>query len=449
MRLSRVRRPANLLFVGSLVLGGLIIAIGALAIQTSQVIERSSNAILAENVSSLKAAEELQIALLDQKGLAGSYLLEGDERWLQLLEDKRERFDEWLERAGDVARTEHEQATLQRISRLYQEYDRQRYRVIALTQQGQRLAAQQLLLGRVRELVDQLYEACEELLFYNEQLIAESQAQSARKLVWLQTALWSSICVAVLLGFLGGWVLSRGMAHRLVTSEKLASLGQMAGFVAHEVRNPLTAINLRLQSLQHDLGASAAAQEDVQVIRAEIDRLERLARDFLDLAKLPEPQRRPMALNQVVLDVLQVLAPSFKEQAVVVRTNLGDPSPSILADAGQIKQVLLNLLLNALRAMPSGGTVTVVTSGPDGLRGRIRQAEVSIRDTGGGISPELRGRIFEPFATANEAGTGLGLAIAKKIVEQHQGTITLKMHDGAGTEVTVRVPLAANGAGVA
>jgi len=420
--------------VGSVSLGLLIVAIGLLAVQMSHTVARSSQAILTENVSSLKAAEELEIALLDQKGLVSSYLVNGDAQWLKLLEEKRSKFEEWFTRAKQVALTEHEQRILDRIRSLYQEYDQLRYHVIQLAQDGEARAAEQLLFQRGRELAERLYEACEELLFFNEQLIAESQQASGRRLIWFQTMLWGSVATAILLGVLGGWLIARSMTRRLVQSEKLASLGHMAGLVAHEVRNPLTAIKMRIHALQDELEASHASQDHVAVIRQEIERLERMVQNFLDLARLPEPRLRPLAVSDVIARALEVVKPTLEEQAIQIRTSVPDDLPLVQGDAEQLEQVLLNLFLNAIQAMPEGGVIDVGASWADGA------LEVSVSDTGAGIPKASRTNLFEPFFTTKANGIGLGLSLAKKVVEQHRGSIALKDRPGGGTTVAIRLP---------
>lgn len=419
---------------GSLILGTLIVAVGLLAVQMSATMERSSRAILTENVSSLKAAEELELALLDQKGIVSSYLLDGGEQWLALLEEKRRRFDEWLLKAKEVGFTDQERRILQRIGALYPQYDGLRYQVIQLHQGGRSLEAKQLLLHGVKDLMDRLYEACEELLFVNEQLIAESQRQSQQKLAWLRTVLWSGIAIAILLGLLGGWVLSQGMTRRLLQSEKLATLGHMAGLVAHEVRNPLTAIKMRIHALEDELEASHAGQDHVAVIRQEIERLERMVQNFLDLARLPEPCLRPLAVNDVITRALDVVKPTLEDQAIQVRTSVPDGLPLVQGDAEQLEQVLLNVLLNAMQAMPDGGVIDIGTSWVDGA------LEVSVSDTGPGIPKASRANLFEPFFTTKANGIGLGLSLAKKVVEQHRGSIALKDRPGVGTTVAIRLP---------
>ncbi len=424
---------------GSLLLGVLVMAIGLLAIEISRTMAQSSRAILSENVSSLKAAEELEIALLDQKGIATNYLLDGDAQWLEILEAKRQKFSEWFTRATEVAQTEPEQHILSRIGELYREEDRLRYEAILLDQQGKSAEAQRLLY-HTRQLVDALYDTCEELLFVNEQLIAESMARSQRKVAWLHAVLWGSIVAAILLGLVGGWLVSLAVTKRLAQSEKLATLGEMAGLVAHEVRNPLTAISLRVHSLQDEGPLSASGREDLEVIRQEIERLERIVRNFLDLVKLPQPRLQPIAINEAVGQALLLLRPTLERRAVQVHTQLTEVLPPILADPEQLKQVLLNLLLNSAQAMPEGGTIGIATALEQGRASSGTHVTLSISDTGSGIAPEVREKIFEPFFTTRANGTGLGLSLAKKIIELHQGGIAVREDHGPGTTVTIHLP---------
>jgi len=288
--------------------------------------------------------------------------------------------------------------------------------------------------------VEQLYEACEELLFFNEQLIAESQKKSQEKLAWLQMVLWSSIAVAIFLGLLGGWMVARGMTKRLVQSEKLASLGHMAGLVAHEVRNPLTAIKMRVHSLHEELAASVSSQDDVAVIRQEIERLERIVQNFLDLVRLPEPNIQPLSLHEVVKRAVELLKPNCEEHAIRVTINWPETLPNVQGDAEQLEQVFLNLLLNAIQVMPEGGAIDIAGSWIKGRTETDGSIEVAVNDTGPGIPKELREKIFDPFFTTKANGIGLGLSLAKKVVEQHRGMIEVQDRNGSGTAVVIRLP---------
>ncbi len=436
---------------GVFIVGTLVVAVGALATQMSHTTQHAFKTVIAENMPSLIAGPELEVALLNQKGLVSSYLLSGDQRWLQLLEERRRSFDEWLGKAQAVSFTTHEQDIMQRLRSRYQEYDRLRYNAIALYQQGESTTAQQLLLGRGNELMNQLYEDLEELVSFNEQQITDSDAQATKKLEWFNMALWSTIASAILLGLAGGWVIWKGVTRRLVQSEKLASLGQLAGMVAHEVRNPLTAIKMRLHAFQEELVNLPSTLEDVEVIQEEVERLERIVKNFLSFAKLPEPIAQPVSINDILTRTLSVVKPTLEAHGIRLETRFAEPPPTAQADATQLQQVFLNLFMNSLQAMPQGGTLQVATT-----RTQHPQAphphghvEIAIRDTGPGIPASLRRRVFDPFFTTKSDGIGLGLSLAKRIVDAHKGSIALQDGSGWGGAIVIRLPSAEVGTAVA
>ncbi len=428
-------------FIWSTVMGVLTVAIGLFAIATGRAMLEASHANLVENVSSLKYAEELEITLLDQKGYVSSYLLDGDPDWLAKLEEKKQTFEHWLDKAKAVGFTEREQVVIRQIRVLYNQFDQRRKKVIALGRQGRVPEAAQLLLRGGPNLMEELYQLCEELLFINEGLIAASERSNEHKLAWLEGVVWGSNVIAVLLGLLGGWLVARSVTQRLVQSEKLAALGQMAGLVAHEVRNPLTAINMRVHSLHEEAALSSSAQDDVRVIREEIERLERIVQSFLKLARLPQPRLQLVDIREPIERAVVVLRPIFERQGTRLEQSLVVPSPQVRVDAEQIQQVLVNLLLNATQAMPDGGTLRITTECV-GDRWR-QQLQLLIEDSGLGIAPSLRRQLFDPFVTTKADGVGLGLSLAKRIIETHGGLITLANRRQGGTTVRIVLPLEA------
>ncbi len=430
------------MLIGSLAIGLLITATAWLALETTRTIQQSTRVILAENVSSLKASEELEIALLDQKGIVSNYLLDGDERRLAPLEEKRRTFEEWFTRARQVAFTEREQQVLERIRSLYQEYDRLRSQVITLHQTGHPFEARQLLLNDLKRLMDQLHQACEELLYVNEQLIIQSQQRSEHHVHWMQWVVWGGIAAAMVLGLLGGGLFARGVTRRLVRAEQLATLGEMAGLVAHEVRNPLTAIKMRAHALEEEAAYPGVGQDDLRVIRQEVERLERIVQNCLDLAKLPEPRLMPVQLNDVIATSLRVVQPALQQQAIQVEARLDRSLPTVQGDAEQLQQVFLNLMRNAAQAMRERGVIRIATRPVAVARADGGQVEVIISDTGPGIPDALRRKVFDPFFTTKADGIGLGLALAKKIVDQHHGSIAFARGEDVGATVAIRLPAA-------
>src|SRR5262245_49598748 len=218
-------------------------------------------------------------------------------------------------------------------------------------------------------------------------------------------------------------------------AERLAAVGRLAAGVAHEVRNPLTSIKLLIQTSRRDPAAGGLSDEDLDLIEQEIQRLERSVRTFLDYARPPKLERTACDLARLVRGTLGLVRGRAESQHVQLRFSEPEPPPVIDADAGQVQQVLVNLTLNALDAMPHGGTLTIgVTAGPE-------TAEITVTDTGPGVAADVLPRLFEPFATNKETGLGLGLVVSKRIVEDHGGTITARDRPGGGACFAVRLPV--------
>ncbi|WP_161967775.1 sensor histidine kinase [Fimbriiglobus ruber] len=207
-------------------------------------------------------------------------------------------------------------------------------------------------------------------------------------------------------------------------AERLAAVGQLAAGVAHEVRNPLTSVILLIETSRKDPAAGGLTGEDLDLIEQELHRIESSLQIFLDYARPPSLERKPCDLTAVVRDALALVRGRLDLNRVRVVFD-APPGPVVLdADREQLRQVVLNLALNALDVMPAGGTLTVAVRPPaEAVEGESPAAEIEVRDTGTGISPEILPRLFEPFATGKETGLGLGLVVSRRIVEDHGGTL--------------------------
>jgi signal transduction histidine kinase len=205
--------------------------------------------------------------------------------------------------------------------------------------------------------------------------------------------------------------------EQLLQAERLTSLGELASGVVHEVRNPLAAIKGAVEIVGDELAPDSPRREFAAIAKREIERLNRIVEDFLNFARPAQPVAAQIDANELARAVL----PLIEQRAAVQQVKIVEefaPAPTIVsADAGQIKQILLNLALNALQAMPEGGALTlrVKTSGV-----------IEVEDTGGGIAPALAARIFDPFFTTKDKGTGLGLSIAYKIAQQNGGQLSFE-----------------------
>lgn len=426
---------------GFLVMAILSIFVGYFAFVTTNNLQKVSRAIMKENVSSLKAAEELELALLNQKGLVSSYFLDGNPNWLKILEDKKKDFDAWFKKAQEVALTENEKVILQDTLVLYKSYDKQRNRAIRLYQAGNVAEAKNILLNDMKTSIDNLYHKCEDLILANEALIAKAEVSSQGNLFRMTSLIWATIIITLLLGAFMGFFIARKINEQLVRSAKMASLGQLSATIAHEIRNPLTSIKMRLYSLEEELKSKHNTKDDMNVITEEINRMEKTVKNFLDFARLPEPNLEKCNLNQILENTISLVLPKANSQNIQIQKRFDTLSPRLEVDKEQMRQVFLNIMLNAIEAMPNGGTLEIATTKNQDKKLK-NISEIKIRDTGVGISGDFKKRLFEPFFTTKTEGTGLGLFIASRIIQMHKGTIEIDSQPQQGTTVTVKLPIA-------
>lgn len=227
----------------------------------------------------------------------------------------------------------------------------------------------------------------------------------------------------------------RRRGQQMLRVEQMMAVGQVAAGVAHELRNPLTSIKGLVQVNLRERSYQGLPADDLAVIDHEIRRMERTLQTFLDFARPPQPDRRRLDLVCVVERVLALVSGRARKQQVVVRL-LGAAAPrSVEADQDQLQQLLLNLVLNALDALPHGGTVEVDLRPP-----RDRHVEVHVRDTGPGIAPHILPRVFETFVSSKETGVGLGLPVSRRIAEDHGGGLSAFNLPEGGACFVLRLP---------
>lgn len=228
----------------------------------------------------------------------------------------------------------------------------------------------------------------------------------------------------------------RELDRQMFQMENMATLGELAMGVAHEIGNPLAGMKAVAQSLQYEDDLPADAREALRRLEAEIDRLGDFLRGFHGFAAPQRARPVPCCLRDIVEDILFWIRKEAVSHDVVLGLSI-DEHLSVRADPNQIKQVLLNLVVNAIHAMPQGGTLRIAATHDSDLGVRIEVA-----DTGGGIAAEVLPKIFDPFFTTRETGSGLGLAVVKKIVSEHGGRIEVQSQPGHGSCFTLHWPAA-------
>lgn len=227
--------------------------------------------------------------------------------------------------------------------------------------------------------------------------------------------------------------------EQLRQSEKLASLGTLSAGLAHELRNPLNTVSMLMYAMAQDMAQDAAGASpyaaDVDVMQSELQRMSLLIEQFLEFARPRPPHFQRERIEEIMEETLLLIGPEARTHGVVLVKEWPKELPKVWADGTQIKQVFLNILLNAVQAMPQGGRLTIrlYVSGGNLL--------TAITDQGAGIPPDVRAKLFEPFFSTKQGGTGLGLSISQRIIEGHNGRLRLFSKPGAGTSVVVRLPL--------
>jgi signal transduction histidine kinase len=240
------------------------------------------------------------------------------------------------------------------------------------------------------------------------------------------------------------------LEQRLGQTEKLATIGQLAAEIAHEVGTPLNVIAGRAKAMKRKSKDQEAVEKNAEIVAEQTARITRIIQRLLDFTrrKVGTTGKAEVNLNELSLTTMELLAGQFSAAKIKTRLDRAEALPRVAGDADRLQQVLINLMLNAVQAMPDGGILTVETSAlkrtRPGLEEGAEQAFItlSIKDTGTGIPEEIRDKIFDPFYTTKEGqgGTGLGLAVCSGIVKEHDGWIDVESNTGGGTVFHVYLP---------
>jgi signal transduction histidine kinase len=363
---------------------------------------------------------------------------------------------EWFVRARDSAATPLEREFFEKASRAYTQYLTDGSSLLEPRNDKSlpsKKPAPTASYDTVQKQSSHLLDLCNGFLQRQRDAFADFLRESDRTLAGFrrlsQVSMVLLLCLAALLTILVYRGMIAPLRHRLTESqallvrqEKLASLGVLAAGVAHEIRNPLTAIKFRLFSLKKALPPGGAEDEDAVVIGSEINRLERIVKDFLQFARPSEPELREVPAQRLLQEVLELLKPQLDRCSIRMSLE-ASPSVWVRADTQQIKQVLINLIQNSADSIGRDGEIKLrVRRDADSPRnGEGAFALLEVSDTGKGIPPSVQDRLFDPFFTTKEGGSGLGLPIAARIVEKHGGLLRYQTQVDVGTTFSIALPL--------
>jgi signal transduction histidine kinase len=460
---------------------------GVVTLWHNRAMDSVLDTLVEKNVASFHAADELENALLRQKGFLTYYFLDGSVDWLNQMEQYHQAFLEWLQKARKSSYTEAMGEILGLIDTEYGRYIEARIEVIKLYQAGERQEGERLH-WEVRRQFTALINLCERYKLIHEYAIARVRTESQARARFINAFALVAVPAVVVLGTLLAYILLKQILgpirrlaletapanpgatgpdevkalsrrvysliedmdqaqseleksqEHLLQSGKLAMVGKLAAGVAHTIRNPLTSINLRLYSLQRSLKMSKPQKEDFEVISEEIRYIDTILRNFLEFSRPPKLKMQQISPSDVVDMAMQLLRHRLESYGVEVKLVRAAKLPEVWADPDQLKEMLANLLVNACEMMPGGGVITIKeeekTVDPLGPAAAIR-----VSDNGPGIPPSLQDKIFQPFFSTKEEGTGLGLSIATRIIEDHGGRLDLESQENAGTTFIITLPL--------
>jgi two-component system, NtrC family, sensor histidine kinase HydH len=491
---------------------GLVLAFGCLpllvGVYAAWDLHRSqsdASEALALNVVSMRAGEEIAIAVRDVRTHLDHFLTDSDPANLGEIRQLRPEMDHWLAEAQRTAVTDREKELVEQIASGYDGFFTDLARMEGLSPDA-RSSKVPALVAETQEIL----QPAQDYLDYNEGQIQESSAENqlttARMVVGL---LLLGVCGPVT-GLLAGYVVSRTVSRSVVRlsvpildaagklngvvgpvaisgglgleeleavlrqmgeqigavverlqqsqrealrAEQLAAVGQMAAGFAHELRNPLMAMKILVQSAADRGGRFGLVGRDLEVLEEEMSRLERLTSTLLDFARPPLPEKQVFDAGALVEDCVDLVSSQAAQRDVRIDCDLPEEPLWADADAGQVRQIVLNLLLNALEAIQETGTVRVTLEerreslADSSEHGDLKQwLTVRVEDSGPGLPRELGQDIFSPFITTKPTGIGLGLSICKRIAEAHGGGVAAMNRPEGGAVFALRLPCACHAA---
>ena len=462
------------------------IGMGVTTIWFANRFNRMMQYISQEAIMLVQASREMTTELANQKGYVTYFFLDGDQKWLKELAAHRTNFSHWLEKTYALENSAEQARVRDRIAALYDDYIAGKDTVIGLYQAGEKQKGE-FLHRQVRDQYFRLYDLCREYQGLNESQIRQARDASRQNFRQLTSVIVTLMAVQfVLMALLLFNLIShiilpiqrlsraavadrlfsesgdemnqlRESVHELLderdrtrseleqskelllNSEKLALVGRLAPVVAHSIRNPMTSINMRLFSLQRNLNMTDNQKEDFEVVCEEMRRLDSIVQNFLEFARPHRLKKQRISASKIITTTLDLLAYRLELHNITVTRRQEEQHLELEADPGLLKEVFVNLVVNACEAMEEGGEIIITEK--EGAADQIGQAIIiEVSDNGPGMSPEMQDRAFKPFETTKPDGTGLGLFIVLKIVEEHGGILKLSSREGQGTSFIITLP---------
>ncbi len=434
-----------------------------------------------------KTAQDMELALANQRGLLTYYLIDGDAKWLQSLGEYRQVFYQIIQRAQHLELTPKQRQAVQTIAEKYNAYVRAKDMAIENYKRNKFNGNISSLHEKQREVFSNLLELCRSFSQDQWQVIVKAEEASKilsgylRMVAFIAIAMFTLLCTVFLfilykniLGPIRGLAIETGSSalessrdevgsltqslkgmmrdfgetsdelarsrKNLLQAERMVMVGELAAGVAHTIRNPFTSIKMRMFSLGRSLKLTEAQGEDLQVISDEIARIDRIVENFLEFARPPKLRLRECHLGDIVNSVKTLLEYRLRAYNVELHSDFQPDLPKVRVDADRIKEALVNLVINACEAMETGGKISITeTREHHPKMGEV--VAVAVKDTGPGIPEAIIDKVVTPFFTTKEDGSGLGLSIVTRIVREHNGKFIVSSNSDQGAQCLILLPI--------
>jgi len=443
--------------------------------------------IIDKYMGGLQAAQSLENALVNQKGFASYYLLDGNPSWLKQMAEYRHLFEDTLEKTKRLATTTEEKKVLDLLELEYTKYIATKDQVVDYYKSGDREKGIKLH-EKVRGSFFEILKLCENGKQLFNDKAQKAKIQSLNQAKKLRIIAGSAVLMILLLGVILTFFLLHDVLdpirrlafetdrhdsaknegdevktlsrhvhdlkktynetqseleksrEHLLQSEKLALVGKLAAGTSHSIRNPLTSVKMRLFSLNRSLNLDSNQKEDFDVISEEINHIDTIVQNFLEFSRPPRLKLQHVSPSDIVDQAIQLLQHRLESYEVFIKIQRKEPLPLVQADPEQLKEVLVNIIVNACEAMGQGGSI-VIYEEVDIEQEKLRSAVIRISDNGPGVPDAIQSKILEPFFTTKEDGTGLGLSIAARIVQEHGGRLDIQSKEDNGSTFIISIPV--------